>query len=159
MPQLDSAGTATNRREELLLEFLREFDAPCPTCGYNVKGLNRPFCPECNQELKLTIGVSRLRLGWLFVAVLPGFFAGIAGFFLAVPTVAISVEDGVIVWPFAAFTLFCWCSGLFAIVLAFRKRNRFIAQPRSRQRWIVLAIWLIHLIALGLFMVMFASVI
>jgi len=72
---------ALSREQELLLEFLRDHDAACPVCSYNVRALTRPVCPECKQELMLAVGVKRLRLGWLLVAVAPGFFSGIAAVF------------------------------------------------------------------------------
>jgi len=43
-----------------------------------------------------------------------------------------------------AVDLFGWCSGAFAIILAIQ-RSRFLAQPRTRQRWFALAVWLIHI--------------
>lgn len=146
-----------SRAQEMLLEFLRDHDAACPVCGYNVRALQRPICPECNQNLTLTVGVwgDRLRLGWLLIALVPGIFSGIAACFAAIPTTAIYFEDGVIVWPFVGAVLFGWCSGVFAIMLAFwgrgRHRIRFIAQSRKRQRWIALIIWMIHIAAFALF--------
>jgi hypothetical protein len=46
--------------------------------------------------------------------------------------------------------LFGWCSGVFAILLGV-KRHRFLALPRSAQRWWALGIWFLHIAALGLF--------
>jgi hypothetical protein len=42
--------------EEMLLAFVHERDAECPACGYNVRSLVSPRCPECGRELRLTIG-------------------------------------------------------------------------------------------------------
>src|ERR671921_513984 len=85
----------TSRAQELLLDFLREHEAACPVCGYNLKSLTRPICPECGQELVLAVGAARLRLGWLFAALAPGFFSGIAAVFLLVPIVArLIIGDG-----------------------------------------------------------------
>lgn len=84
----------------------------CPVCGYNLQGLTRPVCPEYMHDLVLHVGVARLRLGWLLVALVPGFFCGIAACLLAIPTTAVYSEDGIIVWPlvgaihFVAFVLF-----------------------------------------------------
>lgn len=145
--QVHEAGdAATSRAQEMLLEFLRDHDAACPVCGYNVRALTRPICPECRQELTLTVGAAQLRLGWLFVAVAPGFFSGIAAFFLLVPIVgqlfiARMMSPGLIV-----LDLFGWCSGLLAIIIASR-RIRFIAQPVERQRLWALIIWLVHIAA------------
>ena len=145
-----TAGTST-RAQELLLEFLREHEAPCPLCGYNLKAITRPICPECGQELVLSVGAARLRLGWLLAAVAPGFFSGIAAVFVLIPIVGrLIFGDGRMTWPLGALDLFGWCSGAFAIALGV-KRHRFLALPRSTQRWWALGIWLVHILALGLF--------
>jgi hypothetical protein len=141
---------APSRAQDLLLEFLREHDAACPVCGYNLKTLTRPICPECGQELVLTVGAARLRLGWLLAALAPGFFSGIAAVFVLVPVVAQPVfGDGRISLTLIGADLFGWCSGVFAILLA-AKRHRFLAQPRATQRWWALGIWFVHVAALGL---------
>ena len=137
--------------EELLLEFLRGHEATCPVCGYNLKALTRPVCPECGQELVLAVGAARLRFGWLFAAVAPGFFSGIAAVFVLVPIVIVkAVGNGWAPLRFIAVDAFGWCSGVFAILLA-ANRQRFVAQPLARQRWWALGIWFIHVAALGLF--------
>ena len=144
---LEAAGSA----QEMLLEFLREHEAPCPVCGYNLKALTRPICPECGQELVLAVGAARLHFGWLFAAVAPGFFSGIAAVFVLVPIVIMTaVANRRPPLRIIAVDAFGWCSGVFAILLA-ANRHRFIAQPRARQRWWALGIWLVHVAALGLF--------
>src|SRR5690349_18180211 len=131
------------RAEEMLLEFLREYEAPCPVCGYNLKALTRPVCPECGQGLVLAVGAARLRFGWLFAAVAPGFFSGIAALFVLVPIIGRYVfGDGVLMPLMIIIDVFGWCSGIFAIILA-RKRVRFLSQTAQWQRWFALAIWLI----------------
>ncbi len=151
-------ATTNGAHDIMLIDFLREHDAACPVCRYNLRGLTRPVCPECQHDLVLTVGAPRLRLGWLLAALPLGFFSGIAACFLCIPTVAIYFEDGVLVLPFVGGILFGWCSGLFALILVV-KRNRFIAQPRNRQRAFVLVIWSIHFVALVLFFLGFAAVI
>jgi hypothetical protein len=139
-------------RDIMLLDFLREYDAPCPVCGYNVRALTRPVCPECKQELVLTVGAARLRLGWLFAAVAPGFFSGIAALFMLVPIFGrLLFGDGVLMPLPIMVDLFGWSSGVFAIILAFQGRTRFLAQSLARQRWFAISTWLIHIAALGLF--------
>ena len=142
--------------QEMLLAFLREHDADCPVCGYNVRALTRPICPECRQELALTVGTARLRMEWLFAAVAPGFFSGIAALFVLIPTLGRPLfGDGKWEPLIVALDLFGWCSGVCAIIIA-TKRHRFLAQPRARQRWMALAIWFIHIAALGLFILIAA---
>jgi hypothetical protein len=153
-------GESLTRAQSLLLNFLADprTDAACPLCGYNLKMLTRPVCPECKHDLTLTVGLlgGRVRLGWLLLALVPGFFCGIAACLLAIPTTAVYFEDGIVVWPFVGGVLFGWCSGILAIVLCV-KRNRFLAQSNKRQRWIVLLIGAIHFIAFALFFGWMAS--
>src|SRR3954454_17134270 len=93
-------------RTQMLLDFLREYAAACPVCGYNLRALTRPICPECGQELVLTVGAARLRLGWLLAAVAPGFFSGIAAIFLLVPIVGrLIFGDGRMSWMLNAVDL------------------------------------------------------
>lgn len=125
-------------------------------CGYNVRALSRPVCPECEHELVLTVGAAQPRMAWLFVALAPGFFSGIAACFTTIPTVAVTIEENAIPWPLVALTLFGFSSGLFAILLAFAKRRRFMAMPRRTQATIALLIWAVHIGALGLFIVILA---
>jgi hypothetical protein len=140
----------SRRREDMLLEFLREHDAPCPVCSYNLKALTQPICPECGQELELTVGATRPPLGWLLAALAPGFFSGISAVFLLVPILGrLMFGDGKMSLTLNAVDLFGWSSGIFAIILAV-KRHRFLALPRERQRMWTLTIWLIHFAALVL---------
>ena len=34
-------------------EFLAAHDAPCPACGYNLRGVDTLYCPECARVLDL----------------------------------------------------------------------------------------------------------
>ena len=63
-PSSDGAAT--------LLEYVRERDVPCPLCGYNLRNLTRPQCPECREDLKLTVGLLKPRFGWFLATVTPG---------------------------------------------------------------------------------------
>lgn len=150
-----TATTGSTGAQEMLLEFLRHHDADCPVCGYNLRALTRPTCPECHQALVLTVGAPGIRLGWLFVALAPGFFSGIAACFVLIPTLGVFFEDGILVPALAGLVLFGWCSGLFAISLAV-KRDRFITRSRTQQRWFAISLWLIHVAALVLFILFLA---
>jgi hypothetical protein len=149
MSQVTSTYAPRTRAEALLLEFLRDYETPCPVCGYNLKALVRPVCPECGQDLVLAVGAARVRMGWLLIALAPGFFSGIAAVFVLIPIVArLIFGDGRTFWLLNATDLFGWCSGVFAILLAV-KRHRFLALPRATQRWFALGIWFVHIAALA----------
>lgn len=149
MEQISSGPPPTSGKAEvLLLEFLRDHDAACPLCGYNLRALTRPVCPECGQELVLAVGAAKVRLGWLFAAIAPGYFSGIAAVLVLVPIVArIIFGDGRMSWGLILLDVFGWCSGVFAIILG-AKRHRFIAQSLVVQRWWVLGIWFVHIAVL-----------
>jgi hypothetical protein len=145
-----SALTTTTRAQDLLLDFLRDHDAPCPLCGYNLKSLTRAVCPECGQDLVLTVGAAHVRLGWLMAAVAPGFFSGIAAVFVLIPIIGrLAFGDGKWTPLLNALALFGFSSGAFAITLAI-KRHRFLAQPLSTRRTWAICIWLVHVAALAL---------
>jgi hypothetical protein len=136
--------------QQMLLDFVRDHDAPCPICGYNVRGLTRPVCPECRHDLVLTVGVPRPRIAWLLAAIAPGSFSGIAAFFLLIPIVgSLVMEGGPLPPTVLVVDLFGWSSGLFAVFIGVR-RMRFIAQPRARQMKWACTIWAIHVTALAL---------
>lgn len=46
-----------DEREEsaALRTFLESRDAPCPNCGYNLRGLTAEACPECKHALRLQL--------------------------------------------------------------------------------------------------------
>jgi hypothetical protein len=155
--QVDEAAppaAVLTRSQELLLNFLSDHDADCPVCGYNLKALTRPVCPECRQDLELTVGATRLRIGWLFAAVAPGFFSGVAAVFGLIPILGRFIfGDGVLMSLLVPVDLFGWCSGIFAIMLARKRfRVRFLARPLAQQRLFAIIVWIIHFAALGGFM-------
>lgn len=45
---LEASGHGDERR---LREYLAAHDAPCPGCGYNLRGVTAAACPECGREL------------------------------------------------------------------------------------------------------------
>lgn len=88
-----------------LRAYLAERDVACPSCGYNLRGLQSPACPECNQALKLQVGLAEPRIGH-FIAGLVGlamgfgfcFIVGLWGLFAAPrTTMLIPLGAGVVV--------------------------------------------------------------
>jgi uncharacterized paraquat-inducible protein A len=136
-----------NEETRLLLEFLHDRDATCPACGYNLRNLSRPVCPECRQDLTLTVGARRIRFEWLIVAIAPGIFSGItAGLLLGLSAFARLYDGTWPDWPFWALDAFGFASGAMSIFL-FVSRYRFIRQRQSVQRAWALLIWAAHVLA------------
>jgi hypothetical protein len=79
----------------MLVNWLKDRDAACPLCGYNIRGLISPRCPECGQALRLSVSLAEPYLkAWiaLIAALLPTAGVGaivIFGFFYSI------VEEGV----------------------------------------------------------------
>ncbi|MGD9689532.1 MAG: zinc ribbon domain-containing protein [Phycisphaerales bacterium] len=42
--------------DELFLRFVDSTPARCPACGFNLRGLRAPVCPECGTPLRLVVG-------------------------------------------------------------------------------------------------------
>lgn len=132
---------------DLLLEFLRERDVPCPACGYNLRNLTRSQCPECRKELVLAVGLTKPRFGWFLATITPGLFSGIAALLLLIPLIGEMVlGGGVAPWFIWATDAFGWFSGLAALVIV-RFRYPFLRQPQPTQRMWAAVAWGIHLAA------------
>lgn len=156
-PQRASVSEDREKPEEevaLLLTFLRERDAFCPLCGYNLRNLVRPQCPECREDLVLAVGVRKLRFGWFLATITPGLFSGIAAPLLLIPIIGSSLlGGGPVPWSILATDAFGWLSGIAALVLL-KHRFLFLRQPQPAQRaWAVLA-WTIHVAAFVMLMMM-----
>ncbi len=127
-----------------LLAFVGNRDVPCPSCGYDLRGLTRPVCPECRQELALSVGVYRPRFGWFLATIAPGIFSGIAAGLLLVPLVLAWMWGGQgPPWFVVAAEVFGGLSGLAAFGL-FRARQAFIVLPLETQGMWAALTWLIH---------------
>jgi hypothetical protein len=130
-----------------LLAYLSGRDVSCPLCGYNLRDLTRPVCPECRHELVLSVGVSELRFGWLLVTVAPSMFSGIAATLLLVPMIMVPVAGGEPApWPFVATEAFGWLSAAAGLLLAGR-RHAFLRQSTAVQRRWAVGAWAIHVAA------------
>ena len=138
--------------DKLLLEYVRDRDVPCPLCGYNLRDLSTPTCPECREALSLTIGFRKPRFGWLLVTVTPGAFSGIAAAFLLIPLVGglLFSPNSPAPWPIWGVDAFGWLSGLAALVLV-KYRYAFLRLPQAAQRGCAVMAWAIHIAALAAF--------
>lgn len=56
--------------KEILPRFLRDRDALCPWCHFNLRGLSGPDCPKCGQMLNLSLTVTNpIQSAWIALVV------------------------------------------------------------------------------------------
>jgi hypothetical protein len=72
-----------------LADFLADRDEPCPSCGYNLRGLTQAACPECGASLTLRVNLAEPRLasfigGVIALSIGAGFHTLVYGYFLVV---------------------------------------------------------------------------
>ena len=118
----------------LLLDFLADHDASCPVCGYNLRGISTPRCPECGRTVHFEVvpAESHLR-AWVALAATTCSAAGL-GLYL----VADSLGGPMPHW--ATWFSFAWFGAnvlLAPIILAGRKA--FSGLDKSTQNWAVVA--------------------
>ncbi|MCL4221515.1 MAG: hypothetical protein KJZ65_09090 [Phycisphaerales bacterium] len=128
-------------RSEHLERFLADHDAPCPGCGYNLRGLEGDQCPECGERLELRIGMADPKLSQ-FIGGLIGLAAGLGfhglfliwvGYVAAVGTFSMwdALPPLVVGLVVSSAALFAW-TGL---------RARMRRLPLSRRRLLVFVCW------------------
>jgi hypothetical protein len=72
-PELKVASTSAANADSLRT-WLLDRDEPCPSCAYNLRGLNSDRCPECGNQLRLSVSLVEPYIkAWiaLITAVLP----------------------------------------------------------------------------------------
>lgn len=143
-----SASDEANRNDRLLVEYLANNDAACPVCGYNVRGLTRPVCPECRHRVRLTVGAVDVTLRWFLAAIAPGVFSGIAAIFLAIPIIGSPLTgNGSAPGFIIATDVFGFTSGIAALVMM-AQRKRIVAMAVGHQRSLAAYMWAGHVVAL-----------
>ena len=144
-PDTDAVG--------LLLEFLRDRDVNCPGCGYNLRDLTQPQCPECEQSVTLCVSVPPSPVLPLVVTVAPGIFSGIMTILLCFFAVIGGAPIGQMPWFVWLLLGFGAASGVTALFVSVKARA-FVRQPIHRQfTWAAVA-WSVHLAA---FMILLAA--
>src|SRR5215471_11172765 len=89
-PPLVSRPVEDGRADELLLMFVHDRSVPCPRCGYDLRALTQPRCPECREPLKLVVGRAHVQHLWFLLTIAPGIFSGILSILMV----------GVVVWQY-----------------------------------------------------------
>ncbi len=140
---------------ELLLRFVAHRDHACPQCDYNLRDLTRPICPECGEELKLTVGRRHFRDSLLFLVLAPCIFSSMCMILLNGLIAYVWYNEKGLppmwVWGVDGFGLSSGLGGL----LLFLKRRAFTKLDRGVQLFWALLVWGIHI---AVFVVLVVSV-
>jgi hypothetical protein len=139
---------------EFLQAFLTQRDVACPGCGYNLRDLQGQRCPECGNELKLSIGLVEPKQA-AGIAGLVGLAAGagMSGLLLAYILIrGVVFHDSLHgVDKFVILTLGGFVIEGAAVWIWLRNWGR-IRRLDTRARWIfAVACWLLTLVNLGTF--------
>jgi len=141
-----------NPPPEMLRAFLADHDAPCPVCGYNLRGVILPVCPECESPIELGVASAQSRLGaWLLALLafaMPLSFDILVGLMMIVGVVLSGGENAEGVFLMVALlTLTAVSIGVLWVLIA-RKRD-WLRMPQRRQwyfAWgLFIAVFLVHL--------------
>jgi hypothetical protein len=138
-----------------LIHWLADRDTPCPQCGYNLRGLMRTSCPECNKALELRVAVADPFLAaWIAsaAAVLPA--AGIGLIFLLALSIEFShrgtraFHDLNHLSPGAYLPLSFAVASVPASAALITLRRRFLRWPTGRQKAAAFTAWVLAAVSL-----------
>lgn len=133
-----------------VISWLAGRDVPCPLCGYNLRGLASPRCPECGQPLRLGVSLAEPFLkAWvalLIALLLPAGFGLLMLFgigYAIVRGAAVEIFTGLNRVPIGPLLvslhlMACVPSAIAAIA----GRRRFLRMGRSRQVALATTAWL-----------------
>ena len=81
--------------DDLLLDFLRDRDTPCPACSYNLRNLTTNHCPECGHAMALGVRMPERSLkAWATLLIVCCLGAGL-GLFAMAAMATMSIEKGI----------------------------------------------------------------
>lgn len=131
MPPPDAAS-------ELVIEYLSGHDAACPACGYGLRGIADPVCPECAAPLHIEIASIRSSAGpWLLALVSWTLALGFDGVVALIFTTALAVTRPPLsqAYPYifaSTFTVLT-LGGAVGISRVLRTRSMWVTRPRRTQ--------------------------
>lgn len=137
---------------ELLREYLQSHDAPCPICGYNLRGVELVVCPECEAPIELAVGSPSARLGaWLFALIsfaMPLGFDIVIGLLMVVPVIITGGEEKAILFLAGSLvTLSLVCIGMVWVTIVNKRKWLNMAwRTQWKLAWVIfISVFLIHL--------------
>ena len=146
---------------EMLLAFLRDHDAPCPICGYNLRGVTLSVCPECECPIELGVSSSSSYLGaWLLALLafaMPLSFDLIIGTMMLIGLIMSAGENAEGVFLLVSLVTLTLVSVGMLWVLVARKRDwlRMARRKQWRLAWALFAaVFVVHLmVGVGTFLI------
>ncbi|MCW5776452.1 MAG: hypothetical protein KIS87_08450 [Phycisphaeraceae bacterium] len=137
-----------------LREYLAERDEPCPSCGYNLRGLAGQACPECGLGLTLRVGLTEPATGAL-IATIVGLAVG-AGWSGSITAlyVVFSLGHGgwASFWEWSVLVpTFLFLGTLTALLGSRAGRSWFRRRSQDKRALLVVAAWTATVVSLILF--------
>lgn len=135
----------------ILVAFLARNDAPCPACGYNLRGLTGDVCPECGQPFELRIGTPTLPTLEFMVFLAPMVIAALFALALVVLLFAQPPSSPTGPKMFHVFIASGGIQSVLAYLSSQKRRDFYNAHSDLRIACIVLA-WLLNAIIFAIFL-------
>jgi hypothetical protein len=145
------AATSPTADTAILIDWLRDRDVPCPLCGYNLRHLTSPRCPECGQELCLAVtAVEPFLKAWITLAASAAASAGVGVLMLVlVARVGWPGEDE----PLLDISICLFIAMIPVAGFIFYRRRKLLKLARSTQWTVAIICIAMFAIALTMFMV------
>lgn len=90
---LRQKGEAPVSTDDRLIAHLATSDPPCPVCGFNLRNITKPRCPECGAILELAVAAPNKKLApFTFAVVSLGMGLGFDGVVLFMGGVATAIN-------------------------------------------------------------------
>lgn len=137
-----------NQESEFLAAYLQQRDVACPACTYNLRGLATDRCPECHQQLVMSVSLAEPPIVQFVLATI-GLAACGVGFgmlFLVVVAVCIKENDtpggeigAMLIW--APLAILGADSVAVILFLSASGRRWFRSSPRRQRLTFVACCW------------------
>jgi hypothetical protein len=150
-PPADAAEGARSPPDySVLRHFLAASDVPCPSCGYNLRGLTRDICPECGARFEIGLVNVPPRFGYLL--------ALLAGCLVMVALPVFALVELVVFGPEFIRQATNWSDHVTwlagaaegaAVIVLYRRRAWFLRRRPRSQFAAAVAAWVLNLALIG----------